>query len=247
MTNQNDNDHLNLYRNNATLTDPDDNNYKGLQIFALRGLHAEVLRLLNQFTPKNSSILELASGTGALAKRLSDAGYKVTASDAVPENFRLKEQIEFRLTDLNKDFSNGIDDNFDGIIAVEILEHLENPRHVFRQAFKALRSGGIFLITTPNIDNPVSKAMFARFGYSMWFNDEHYEREGHITPLSLWQIRKCAHEAGFDIIFTSSFGNPYRHVRGWPKMKILAWILGAISNPSATEMGEILIMAMRKS
>lgn len=246
MTRQPKTDHLHLYRNNAFLTDADDNNYQGLQIFALRGLHAEVARLLTQLIPINTSLLELASGTGALAKRLSDAGYKVTASDAVPENFRLKSQIDFRLTDLNQDFSSGIYENFDGVVAVEILEHLENPRHVFRQAFKALRSGGVFFITTPNIDNPVSKAMYTRFGNFMWFSDEHYEHEGHITPLSIWLLNKCAKETGFENILTTSFGNPFRHVRGWPKMKILARFLGIVSASSPKLNGEITIMAFRK-
>ncbi|MBF0244146.1 MAG: class I SAM-dependent methyltransferase [Planctomycetes bacterium] len=39
---------------------------------------------------------------------------------------------------------------FDLVIASEVLEHMANPLHLVRLAHRALRPGGVFLLSTPN-------------------------------------------------------------------------------------------------
>jgi SAM-dependent methyltransferase len=48
------------------------------------------------------------------------------------------------------------DESFDCVVAVEVLEHVERDQDFLRHVHRVLRSGGMFLMTTPNGDsNPV--------------------------------------------------------------------------------------------
>jgi SAM-dependent methyltransferase len=53
-----------------------------------------------------------------------------------------------------------IDSKFDLILATHLIEHLDDPKHLFRAASKLLKTNGILLVTTPNINSinfPTSK------------------------------------------------------------------------------------------
>lgn len=43
-------------------------------------------------------------------------------------------------------------DYFDVVFSGEVLEHLDNPEDLFKDAFKALKIGGKFIVTTPRED-----------------------------------------------------------------------------------------------
>ena len=234
------------YRASAITPATGENCYRGLRIHALPGLHEYVAKQLESNLPKGASVIELGAGSGALSLRMADKGYEVTSIDAVPENFGALEGATFLEMDLDKDFGLEIGRKFDAVVAVEIIEHLENPAHVFRQAAQLLKPGGIFLVTTPNINNPVSCAMFCRFGHHLWFNDRDREFHGHISPLSQAALSFNALESGFSIREMLSFGDPYSHVANWPKLKILAKFIAFLSALPQSLRGEILVAVMRK-
>jgi SAM-dependent methyltransferase len=59
------------------------------------------------------------------------------------------------------------DSSFDCVVAVEVLEHVEEDRAFLQQVHRVLKPGGIFLMTTPNGDwvknsNPDHKRHYAR-------------------------------------------------------------------------------------
>jgi 2-polyprenyl-3-methyl-5-hydroxy-6-metoxy-1,4-benzoquinol methylase len=156
-----------LYANQATKAAVSaEYSYKGLSIHALAGLHDFIGELGKKIFPQPARLLDIAAGSGAMALRLQEMGHTVTACDYVKDNFRLHDSIEFFQLDLNTQFSAVLPDLFDGVIAVEIIEHLENPRNFLREIFAKLAPGGRLILTTPNLDNPVSIAMFIRLG---WF------------------------------------------------------------------------------
>ncbi len=47
----------------------------------------------------------------------------------------------------------GTDANFDAITMFEVLEHLPNPRQTLAKLTKYLKTGGIFILETPNCEN----------------------------------------------------------------------------------------------
>lgn len=237
---------VDLYKRSATENAKFHTNYKGLRIHASPGLHEFVADKLKKLAPNGGAALDLAAGAGAMSLRLKDMGFDVTATDYVYDNFRLHGTLPFVQMNLNADFSGQVGRKFDVIVALEIVEHLENPRHFLRECYKAIEPEGILVLSTPNVDNPVSRAFFVRYGTFLWFRDEDYSGDGHITPCSQWYLEKCIREVGFEWEWKSSYGDPFRHLRKWPKLRFLAWILNKISELSHDLRGEVLTVALRK-
>ncbi len=234
------------YRNSSNCGVCIGNNYKGLRIHALEGLHDFLGQKIITYFTAGGSILDLGAGTGAMALRLHDMGFKVTAADIVPENYRLHTHIRFVEANFNENLSDIFDTRFDGIVASEIIEHLENPRMFLRNCHKLLSPGGRLIISTPNVDNPVSKASFIVHGNYQWFFDGDYETEGHITPLSQWLLKKCIAESGFKVLWEGSFGNPYESTQGWWKMRLFARMMQMVSNTEKNLNGEIFVAVLQE-
>ena len=123
----------------------------------------------------------------------------------VSESFSLHGVIPFVPVNLNHEFSNELPGDFDAVTAIEVVEHLENPRHFLRQCRGLLASGGHLLLSTPNIEDPASLERFLRKGSFRLFGDKYYESTGHTTPIGQWQLRKMLAEAGFEQVELSGF------------------------------------------
>lgn len=222
-----------------------ENSYKGLRIHALPGLHDFIATLATEYFQPGVTILDLAAGTGAMSLRMQDLGFKVMATDYVPENFKL-EGIPFTKLDLNEGFSSAFIELFEGIIASEIIEHLENPRHFARECFKLLKPGGRIVLSTPNVESPGSLASFVRSGSFAWFSEDDYVNQGHITPFTQWQLAKAFGEVGFRVIWKGSFGDGLRTTAGSPRLHLLARLLSSVSTKDPELRGEIFVCVLEK-
>lgn len=221
------------------------NSYKGLEIHALPGLHEFVASKAVGYFPPGATLLDLASGSGAMCLRMQDLGFKVSATDYVAENFKLG-GVPFVRADLNLDFSEAYFERFQTIIASEIIEHLENPRHFARECFKLLEPGGRMVLSTPNVESAASKASFVRSGQFLWFTEEDYLGQGHITPLTHWQIRKAFSESGLEFLWTGSFGAGASRLAGSPRLGLLAKVIAMISTSDPGLGGEIFVAVLEK-
>ncbi len=188
-------------------------NYKGLVSHALPGLHGYIVEMLKRhgiLVTSNPLLptIDLGAGQGALSLRLFDNGCSVTACDLVESNFgAVHHGIRFLQIDLNTEFSNIFNNQrIDLICAVEVAEHIENPRHLLRQCHKVLSEAGMIVITTPNIDSPRSKVDYLVEGQFHMFRDSSYRSSGHITPITGWQLLKMTDELGLEIVEHTTFG-----------------------------------------
>lgn len=172
-------------------------NYKGLAIHALPQIHEYFGRLAARRLPAGSRVLDLASGSGAFRQRLLDLGFYPTGCDIVPQNLRLHGAVPFSVTNLNLSLPPELIDGFDCVTALEIVEHVENPRLLLRQCYRALRPGGMLLLSTPNVDSVYSKAVFIRTGDFQRFGEAEYNGDGHITPITQTTLGRALAEAGF--------------------------------------------------
>jgi 2-polyprenyl-3-methyl-5-hydroxy-6-metoxy-1,4-benzoquinol methylase len=88
------------------------------------------------------------------------------------------------------------DGSFDAIVSTEVIEHLENPRAVFREFARLLRPGGELLLTTPNQESIRSLASLIVRGHHVAFLEESYP--AHLTALLRRDLMRLCSEAGFD-------------------------------------------------
>lgn len=121
-------------------------------------------------------LLDIGCGGGILSESLARIGADVTGIDPVEENISAaishselvfpedsKNVPQYKcctIEELSAELQN--ESAFDGIIASEVLEHVDNLEHFLKCAIHCLRPGGYFLVTTIN-QTPVSylTAIFA--------------------------------------------------------------------------------------
>jgi 2-polyprenyl-3-methyl-5-hydroxy-6-metoxy-1,4-benzoquinol methylase len=155
-------------------------------------------------------VLEFGAGTGTLIARLVKEGCActLTGADLLARPAGIPGQIEWIQSDLNAPLPRP-DASFDAIISTEVIEHLENPRAVFRELSRLLRPGGQLLLTTPNQESIRSLASLIVRGHHVAFLDESYP--AHLTALVRRDLERLCLEAGFEpptFLYTDSGAVP---------------------------------------
>ncbi len=162
----------------------------------------EIKKLLPN--PANKKILEIGPGEGAMALMLSDAGYAVECVDI--GDFELVDSdIKLRILDVDKGLKKSLgEEKYDLVYAVEVIEHLQHPWTMVKEAFEILHQRGCFILSTPNITSFVSRAKFLTSGEFYLFDklQNAANRHDHITPLPWYIIEYMFRTVGFDGVVT---------------------------------------------
>ena len=151
---------------------------------------------------RSLKVLDIATGTGAFAQRLAD---NFPAWDLQINDFERQALIvnsRRHCIDLNGDFSQSFDeDGYDLIVALEIIEHLENAWHFLRQIRKLVRKDGYLLLSTPNGDSTLDRLTYLFEGHPFYFGERGYTNSaGHITHVPDWLLKKIAASSGYSRI-----------------------------------------------
>lgn len=116
----------------------------------------------------------------------------------------------------------------------------------FAKAVKLLKPRGTIIVTTPNIENPLSLALHLRVGHFQWLNDVNYRDYGHISPLSHLILKRCLVESGLELVEEHSFGDPFRGIT-WRKLFMLGRLIQEFSALPATLQGEIYVLVGQRT
>ncbi len=146
-------------------------------------------------TLDGARVLDLGAGEGFFSEYIlkNSKALSVTAVDqlGVP---RLERDTSGRSTVFRgsvEDFTKSTDQKFDVILALDLLEHLYEPKVVFQGIERLLAPGGIALITSPRVPSLSSVLMG-----SLWFQ---YKLE-HLTYPSFQGIKVAAQKHGISIL-----------------------------------------------
>jgi len=223
--------------------------YKGLPIWSGSPLvHERALEVLGRHVPPPARVVDLGAGAGALAQRLLDAGYRdVEAVERRAESFAVP-GVRVHALDLDGDFVEAAHlAAADAVVAVEIIEHLENPWAFARQCARLVRPGGVVVVTVPNIESSRSRVEFLLAAEFRYFTQDDYEQVGHRTVLGSRMVRNVFEAAGFE--FLEQTYDRYERPRGpWSGRKALRWFFHTLAFPlmKGDKRGEVTIFAFRR-
>jgi len=185
--------------------------YGGIPVHAAPGVHEAAAEALRRVLPTGAHVADLGAGHGAFAQRLADAGFRVTAFDLDCSDWKASGAL-CRQCDLNGPLEAvAADGPYDAICALEMLDHLENPRGFLRELVQLKAPSGAWLVVTlPNpLDTFSCIAMFTR-GIFSWAGPAQYRGGGHINVLPHWMVEAHLQHLGVtdqDWRFLA----PYRH------------------------------------
>lgn len=194
--------------------------YKLLDILLLRSWHIrKALKIWNLQFRRPADILDAGSGFGQYSYRLAQlnvenhvVGVDVKAEQIADCNEFFKKlgmshRVRFEEADLTRYVE---PESFDLILSVDVMEHIEDDRAVFRNFCTSLRNGGMLLISTPS-DLGGSDSDEHDSEHAHGFIDEHV-RDGY----NIDDIKRKLSAAGFSAVDAQyTYGTPGH----------IAWIL----------------------
>ena len=182
--------------------DPNSNGSAAPASMAGVGTHEVVLELIKQMLPQPSLVADLAAGEGAFSVQLRELGHDVRPFDLSSDHWKVPD-MRVETANLDAEFGDAVSEKFDAVVAIEIIEHLENPFRFVRECSKMLKPGGLLFLTTPNVEAVSSRLMFLYTGRLKSFGAYETVRPAHITPIFKWKLDMILDEAGFETIHES--------------------------------------------
>ena len=160
-----------------------------------------ILRVLNEWSAgRRLRLVDVGCGDGFGASRYAEAGHEVQGFDASEIEIA---RARARAPDLRFEVASIYDQDIverwkgpvDGVVALEVVEHLFDPKAFFAQCYRLLGEGGHLILSTPyhGYWKNLAIALFGRW-------DEHHTVDwdgGHIKFFSKKTLAGMAQKAGF--------------------------------------------------
>jgi SAM-dependent methyltransferase len=157
------------------------------------GTHRIVAELID---PPSGPVIDVGPGQGAFATRLVDAGYDVAAIGIHPQQYIGTAPLVHGDLDRGLPFRSA---SLHGIVAIEVIEHLENPLWFVREACRCLIQDGWLIVTTPNVRSVAARLSVLLRGHPTYFGEAEYRLNGHINPVSVEQVERIAERCGLAV------------------------------------------------
>lgn len=154
---------------------------------------------------EGKKVLEVGCGTGDLLQFLYSDNYELTGSDY--SNVYLDKAREknlstklFKADLLDEKFWLQYENQFDSVIASEVIEHIQDDSRALQTIFHILKPGGVLVLTVPAFN----------FLYS-----NHDKKIGHFRRYSKKSLNNIINLAGFSI----------EKIRYWNALGFFGWLI----------------------
>ena len=176
-----------------------------------QAIHATVARVLDA-RGAQGTLADVGCGTGDLWRATAGRFSRCIGVDAVRYD-GLPDAVEFRAADLDRARLPLDDGSVDAAAAVEVIEHLENPRAFCRELTRITKPGGWVVVTTPNQVSAVSLLTLTLKGRFGAFQDSEYP--AHRTALLPIDLERIAAECGLREVALA--------FTGWGRVPLTPW------------------------
>jgi SAM-dependent methyltransferase len=160
-------------------------------IYAMVARHVE--RISAAGSGKRPHLVDAGCGTGGLWPFVKPYLRSYTGVDVIRYR-EYPEGLDFQMVDLDTGTMGLPDASADIVVAVETIEHLENPRAFVRELARVARPGGTVLITTPNQLSLLSLITLIFKKQHSAFQASDYP--AHLTALLEVDLERIARECG---------------------------------------------------
>jgi 2-polyprenyl-3-methyl-5-hydroxy-6-metoxy-1,4-benzoquinol methylase len=161
-----------------------------------------VLRSIRAVAAPRAEILDAGCGNGWFSQQLKQAGYSVAAVDSsrsgIEQARRANNDIDFRVASVYDDLAPMFNRKFAVVVALEVIEHLYDPRRFLKRAHDVIADDGVLILSTPyhgylkNIALAVTGKLDSHFT-ALWDG-------GHIKFWSRKTLSLLLTSAGFDVV-----------------------------------------------
>jgi SAM-dependent methyltransferase len=151
--------------------------------------------------------------------------------------------------DFNTEINPGLfPDQYDMLIALEVLEHLHNPWKYLDDCLALVKDDGIIVLSTPNISNFISRLRFFMRGSLIAFEKTDLAH-GHINPLSFVQLENMFAFYKLETLKKGYAGTiPFFHFLGFSTFSVLRNTILPLFYPlmSGPKRGRALVYILKK-
>jgi 2-polyprenyl-3-methyl-5-hydroxy-6-metoxy-1,4-benzoquinol methylase len=180
------------------------------------GSHRVLLDWLAARSP--TRVLDVGCFDGRFASRVTAQGHDVVGLDKVEYAGVADVLSQFIETDLNEPLPSGLPDDFDVIVAADVLEHVAEPNQLLSALRDHLAPGGEILVSIPSISHwyPRGRIMAGRFDY-----DQRGPLDrGHLRFFTRRTMERMFAECGLNIVEWQPVGAPITSMTNKPSRMV---------------------------
>jgi 2-polyprenyl-3-methyl-5-hydroxy-6-metoxy-1,4-benzoquinol methylase len=151
--------------------------------------------------PASARLVDLGCGDGIIGQMLTPLGYHVTGADVSERALQIASPhyAATQLLDLDRSETPGAwGGAFDGVVCLEVLEHIEQPRENIRRIAELLKPGGVAAFSYPNIFSWRNRWLFMTGRWPHGYCT--YDPREHLQVFELPVFRQWVIEAGFEVV-----------------------------------------------
>jgi len=210
--------------------------YQGIESWRklMAQVFAKTASLVQEMIPIPGRLLDVGCGYGFFLEEMAQRGWQVEGIEISDTGLSFaREQLGLNVSDRPLPRPDWQDNCYDVITLFYVIEHLQNPLGVIREAHRLLRTGGLLLLRWPHTA-PVARVL------RPWVKQMRlYQAPSHLFDFSPVTIYKILDQLDFREIRTTICGWTRPMEKG---AHLAAWFFGSLGEKLAKATGDRLLV-----